>query len=180
MTRKWQSKNKSSRNFDNIFNSFRYVVVDNLRYLLYPYSPSYPLFFGYRFKPYTKQGYMAGMSIILSKQSLTRFMNDPDPQSPCNFDGEGADDVQIGLCADAVNVLSVDGRDDVKGERFLPMEPEFFIAKDGLEAAPWLKDYAYYNIAEVRHYQPLVIRLAHANCEPLRSQFAKKNHMTEI
>lgn len=35
-----------------------YVVVENLRYMLYPYSASYPIYFGCRFKPFVKQGYV--------------------------------------------------------------------------------------------------------------------------
>jgi hypothetical protein len=39
---------------------FRYVVVENLRYMLSDYNSSEPTYFGCRFKPYVKQGYMSG------------------------------------------------------------------------------------------------------------------------
>lgn len=32
-----------------------YVVVENLRYMLYQYSSSQPVYFGCKFKPYVKQ-----------------------------------------------------------------------------------------------------------------------------
>lgn len=32
-----------------------YAIVENLRYLLYPYSPETPIYFGCKFKPYVKQ-----------------------------------------------------------------------------------------------------------------------------
>lgn len=32
-----------------------YVIVENLRYMLYPYSPEFPIYFGCRFKPFVKQ-----------------------------------------------------------------------------------------------------------------------------
>lgn len=35
--------------------NYSYVVVENLRYMLYQYSPSQPIYFGCKFKPYVKQ-----------------------------------------------------------------------------------------------------------------------------
>lgn len=32
-----------------------YVIVENLRYMLYPYSAEFPIYFGCRFKPFVKQ-----------------------------------------------------------------------------------------------------------------------------
>lgn len=32
-----------------------YVIMENLRYMLYPYSASYPIYFGCKFKPFVKQ-----------------------------------------------------------------------------------------------------------------------------
>ena len=33
-----------------------YIVVENLREMLRPYDPDSPVYFGYRFRPYTPQG----------------------------------------------------------------------------------------------------------------------------
>lgn len=32
-----------------------YVILENLRYMLYPYSPSFPIYMGCKFKPFVKQ-----------------------------------------------------------------------------------------------------------------------------
>lgn len=32
-----------------------YVIVENLRYMLYPYHPTFPIYLGCRFKPFVKQ-----------------------------------------------------------------------------------------------------------------------------
>ncbi|CAG07430.1 unnamed protein product, partial [Tetraodon nigroviridis] len=52
-----------------------YVVVDNLRWVLSNHTPDEPIYFGKRFKPYTKQGYMSGgAGYVLSKEALKRFV----------------------------------------------------------------------------------------------------------
>jgi len=33
----------------------RFVIVENLRYMLYEYSPTQPIYFGCKFKPFVKQ-----------------------------------------------------------------------------------------------------------------------------
>ena len=37
-----------------------FVIVENLRFMLKDYDPSFPIYFGCKFKPYVKQGYMSG------------------------------------------------------------------------------------------------------------------------
>lgn len=38
----------------------RYVVVENLRYVLSSYNSSAPMYFGVKFKPFVQQGYFSG------------------------------------------------------------------------------------------------------------------------
>ncbi|XP_068222640.1 glycoprotein-N-acetylgalactosamine 3-beta-galactosyltransferase 1-like isoform X3 [Palaemon carinicauda] len=37
-----------------------YTIIENLRYMLSPYDPAQPIYFGCRFKKYMKDGYMSG------------------------------------------------------------------------------------------------------------------------
>ena len=37
-----------------------YAILENLRNFVKDYSPDEPIFFGCRFKPFVKQGYMSG------------------------------------------------------------------------------------------------------------------------
>lgn len=49
--------------------------MENLRYMLLPYKPSEPIYFGCRFKPYVKQGYMSGgAGYVLSKEAVRRLV----------------------------------------------------------------------------------------------------------
>jgi len=52
-----------------------YVIVENLRYMLEPHNVTKPIFFGCKFKPYVRQGYMSGgAGYVLSKEALRRFV----------------------------------------------------------------------------------------------------------
>ena len=48
-----------------------YMIIENLRYLLKDHNSSHPIYFGRKFKPYVKQGWMSGgAGYVLSKEAL--------------------------------------------------------------------------------------------------------------
>ncbi|XP_074977701.1 glycoprotein-N-acetylgalactosamine 3-beta-galactosyltransferase 1-B isoform X2 [Caretta caretta] len=60
-----------------------FVVLDNLRWLLANHTPEAPVYFGKRFKPFAKQGYMSGgAGYVLSKEALRRFVEGFRTQGP--------------------------------------------------------------------------------------------------
>jgi hypothetical protein len=84
----------------------RYAIVENLRYMLSAYNTSDPMYFGCRFKPYVKQGYMSGgAGYVLSREALKRFIEQAVPdKTKCRQDHGGAEDVEMGeLCFHAVH-----------------------------------------------------------------------------
>lgn len=61
----------------NYFEYFSYVILENLRYFLYPFSPEFPIYFGskFRYPEYVKQGYFSGgAGYVLSREALKRFV----------------------------------------------------------------------------------------------------------
>ena len=52
-----------------------YMIIENLRYLLNDHNSSDPVYFGRKFKPYIKQGYMSGgAGYVLSKEAVRRLV----------------------------------------------------------------------------------------------------------
>ena len=43
----------------------RFVIVENLRYMLSLYDPNTPIYFGSRFKKFNPQGYMSGGDLTI-------------------------------------------------------------------------------------------------------------------
>jgi glycoprotein-N-acetylgalactosamine 3-beta-galactosyltransferase len=93
--------------------------------MLSAYNPTDPLYFGCRFKPYVKQGYMSGgageiylnfipttktnysfiLGYVLSRTALKKFVLDSIPnKEKCRQDNDGAEDVEIGTVLFPLNL----------------------------------------------------------------------------
>uniref|UniRef100_A0A3Q3JLA0 N-acetylgalactosaminide beta-1,3-galactosyltransferase n=1 Tax=Monopterus albus TaxID=43700 RepID=A0A3Q3JLA0_MONAL len=121
-----------------------YVIVDNLRWVLANHTPDEPVYFGRRFKPYIKQGYMSGgAGYVLSKEALRRFV-EGFKNKDCTHTNP-VEDLAIGKCLELVGVLAGDSRDTVYRETFHPFVPE-----QQLTAIfpTWYWSYCYYPIAQ--------------------------------
>lgn len=105
-----------------------YVVVENLRYLLSNHSPVEPVYYGKRFKPFTKQGYMSGgAGYVLSREALRRFVEIglKKPDVACKArDDTGDEDAEMGKCLDALDVKAGDSLDEQKRSKFFPFPLE--------------------------------------------------------
>ncbi|CAH1394523.1 unnamed protein product [Nezara viridula] len=123
-----------------------YVIVENLRYMLSDYNTSEPVYFGCRFKPYVKQGYMSGgAGYVLSKEAVRRLIVDGIPNKDnCRQDGGGAEDVEMGKCLEKVGVRAMDTRDSLGRGRFFPFVPEHHLIPGHTDPSFWYWKWIYY------------------------------------
>ena len=106
-----------------------YVIVENLRYFLSSQNSSDAVYFGCRFKPYVTQGYMSGgAGYVLSREALIRFgekgVAKSHPSNCLEASSHDPEDVNMGLCMEALGVKAGDSRDSLKRGRFFPFIPE--------------------------------------------------------
>ncbi|XP_034079603.1 glycoprotein-N-acetylgalactosamine 3-beta-galactosyltransferase 1-B [Gymnodraco acuticeps] len=123
-----------------------YVVVDNLRWILANHTPEEPIYFGRRFKPYTKQGYMSGgAGYVLSREALRRYVE--GFKSKVCTHTTPVEDLAMGQCLEKVGVLAGDSRDSSHRETFHPFVPEQHLTAK-FPKSFWYWSYCYYPIAE--------------------------------
>ncbi|KAG7168700.1 Glycoprotein-N-acetylgalactosamine 3-beta-galactosyltransferase 1-like 9 [Homarus americanus] len=112
-----------------------YTIMENLRYMLSAYDPDYPIYFGSRFKKFTKQGYMSGGGgYVLSREALRKFVEEALPdEALCKISNSGAEDAEMGKCLDKIGVLAGDSRDSLGRGRFFPFNPIAHLTGSGLD-----------------------------------------------
>ncbi|TNM87106.1 hypothetical protein fugu_007336 [Takifugu bimaculatus] len=123
-----------------------YVVVDNLRWVLSNHTPDEPIYFGKRFKPYTKQGYMSGgAGYVLSKEALKRFV--VGFRTKVCTHSTPVEDLALGQCLEKMGVAAGDSRDTLHRETFHPFVPEHHLTST-FSKSFWYWSYCYYPIVE--------------------------------
>lgn len=123
-----------------------YVIVDNLRWVLANHSAEEPIYFGRRFKPYTKQGYMSGgAGYVLSKEALRRFVEGFKSKT-CTHT-TSVEDLAMGQCMEKMGVMAGDSRDSNLRETFHPFVPEQHLTAK-FPKSFWYWSYCYYPISE--------------------------------
>ncbi|KAI6190269.1 N-acetylgalactosaminide beta-1,3-galactosyltransferase [Aphelenchoides bicaudatus] len=122
-----------------------FFIMENLRFMLLAYSPDDPVYFGCKFRPLVKQGYMSGGSgYVLSREALKRFVEQglPDPKK-CKKAESGAEDAEMGKCMQNVGIHETkDGK-----HRMLPLSPtaHYDVVTGNKSPLPgWFNSYIYY------------------------------------
>lgn len=121
-----------------------YTIMENMRYMLSAYESTFPIYFGSRFKKFSKQGYMSGGGgYVLSREALRKFVEEAlQSDKKCKInDFTGAEDAEMGKCLNNVGVLAGDSRDSLGRGRFFPFTPSTHL----MGGVPkWYHSYVYY------------------------------------
>ncbi|XP_022233840.2 glycoprotein-N-acetylgalactosamine 3-beta-galactosyltransferase 1 [Drosophila obscura] len=128
-----------------------YVFVENLRYMLYPYSPDQAIYFGYNFKMIGEhpknESYMSGGSgYVLSREALRIFAEGLNDTTKCRQEDNHAEDVEMGRCLFNLDVKAGDSRDSKLRHRFYPLLPYNILLSSYVGLDFWLYKYAYYSM----------------------------------
>ncbi|XP_013115382.2 glycoprotein-N-acetylgalactosamine 3-beta-galactosyltransferase 1 [Stomoxys calcitrans] len=105
-----------------------YVIMENLRYFLYPYPPEAPIYFGCKLMQFVRQGYMSGgAGYVLSKSALEQFATKAFNNNQVCNNTYKEEDLQLGECLANIGVMAGDSRDAEGKERFIPLRPRDII-----------------------------------------------------
>ncbi|XP_053949228.1 glycoprotein-N-acetylgalactosamine 3-beta-galactosyltransferase 1-like [Anastrepha ludens] len=126
-----------------------FAFIENMRYMLYPYSPDIPIYFGHNFKLQRniEQVYMSGGSgYVLSRESLRRFVESAIVNNTnCDaINDHQPEDVAMGQCLRAVNVTAGDSRDTHGEWRFFPFTPFDALTETQPSDDYWFLFYSFY------------------------------------
>lgn len=141
-----------------------FLIGDNLRYMLSPYSPEDAIYFGYKFNTTLhKWGYFSGgAGYVMSRYTVRTFVeqvlvgsrffqNDGDFENDildglCHVEtDERIEDMEITNCLDQFDVYAGDSRDALKRDRFHMWWPEHHLFMvPHLDEWYWLRKY-YWN-----------------------------------
>ncbi|KAH8362200.1 hypothetical protein KR084_009371 [Drosophila pseudotakahashii] len=127
-----------------------YVFLENLRYMLYPYSPEIPIYFGFNYKMIghhqKNESYMSGGSgYVLSREALRIFAEGLNDTAKCRQQDDSPEDVEMGKCLLNLGVKAGDSRDEQLRNRFYPIAPFGALLSGNVGIDFWLYKYAYYN-----------------------------------
>lgn len=123
-----------------------FVVVENLRYLLSRHDTEEPVYFGHRFRPLVRQGYMSGgAGYVLSREALRRFVQGFITGRCKHF--SSVEDMALGRCMETMGVKAGDSRDPNKRETFNPFTPENLLISPKSGKQAW--SYSYYKTKRV-------------------------------
>ena len=104
-----------------------FVIVENLRYLLFPHLPTEAVWFGSHFDGEVPGGYHSGgAGYVVSREAL-RLFSERKPEL-CAQDN-GPEDVQFGKCMGLLGVKTGDSHDPHGRTQFHAFEPETHIVE---------------------------------------------------
>jgi len=107
-----------------------FVIVENLRYFVSSFDPSFPFYFGHTMSDAWKMYYnSAEAGIVMSRGALLQLQKALS-EGLCPEDGSSSSDVELGKCLAKVSIYPRDTRDAHGHARFLPSSPKGHLLKN--------------------------------------------------
>ncbi|XP_068237421.1 glycoprotein-N-acetylgalactosamine 3-beta-galactosyltransferase 1-like isoform X2 [Palaemon carinicauda] len=131
--------------YDHYINEFQwfykadvdtYAIVENLRYILTPYDPEFPIALGQRAlaRGRNKDYFAGGAGYVLSKGALKIYGEVTYHDGGiCTKRPKGSEDVTLGRCLKKSGILFGDTRDELGRHRFYQYLPQDHIKGDKLD-----------------------------------------------
>ncbi|VDK35623.1 unnamed protein product [Taenia asiatica] len=96
---------------------------------------------------YVKQGYASGgAGYVLSRAALKLVAEAMLKEAPGCHKRGGAEDVNLGVCAEAVGVKMVDSLDEYNREAFHPFRPSAIFDRTYIDRVSWIHYYNYFPV----------------------------------
>ncbi|KAH8283649.1 hypothetical protein KR018_010795 [Drosophila ironensis] len=118
-----------------------FAIIENMRYMLKPYSPKSPIYFGCEFKASQTVYMSGGAGYVLSRKAVQIFVEKGIIGRRCYTNNDGSEDFQMGACLKMLKVPAGDSRDHYGRHRFLSLPLGHFLIP-GYDADDfWLRKY---------------------------------------
>ena len=128
-------------------NDDSFIILENLRHMLFQYETDWPLVIGQRFlkevllSPFrfynfltnrSQKDYMIG-DYVLSKRAFNRLLEDAFTNPEICKNSASDDDQAVAECLEHINVLKIDGVDEKNRGRFFRNNPESALFPEKLD-----------------------------------------------
>jgi len=127
-----------------------FVIVENLRYFVSSFDPSFPFYFGHTMSNTWKMpGYNSAEAGILMSRGALLQLQKALSEGLCAEDSSSSSDVELGKCLGKVSVYPRDTRDAHGHARFLPSRPIDHLLKNHKSSSWFSSLWSKYPIKEV-------------------------------
>ncbi|XP_055377344.1 glycoprotein-N-acetylgalactosamine 3-beta-galactosyltransferase 1-like [Condylostylus longicornis] len=129
-----------------------YFIMENLRFMLSEHRTDTPIYFGSKFQMPSVVYMSGGAGYVLSREAVKRLVEIAFKNSRICRVGASVEDVEIGVCLNAVGVIAGDTRDEEGKSRFHPLSLDNHLEPDIIGHDFWLWDYSYYKFGSGLRY----------------------------
>jgi len=126
-----------------------FVVMENFRYFVSSFDPSFPFYFGHTISSMWDVSYNSAEAGIAMSRGAVQQLRKALTEGLCTDDSGSSSDIELGKCLAMVSVYPQDTRDPYGHARFLPSNPKAHLLKKRFPWYSFLWMKSKYSIKEV-------------------------------